>query len=67
MKRAAVIRESGTATGTGQFAAIQAVALALGALRLRRDRGFLGEIRIDRNRHPASVANPLVQLLVRRV
>src|SRR6266545_6633601 len=30
VKRAAVIRESGTATGTGQFAAIQAVALALG-------------------------------------
>jgi len=30
VKRAAVIRESGTATGTGQFAAIQAVAPALG-------------------------------------
>jgi ABC-type uncharacterized transport system substrate-binding protein len=30
VKRAAVIREPGTATGTGQFAAIQAVALALG-------------------------------------
>jgi ABC-type uncharacterized transport system substrate-binding protein len=30
VKRAAVIREAGTATGTGQFAAIQAVALALG-------------------------------------
>jgi putative ABC transport system substrate-binding protein len=30
VKRAAVIRESGTATGTGQFAAIQAAAPALG-------------------------------------
>ena len=30
LKRAAVIREAGTATGTGQFAAIQAVAPALG-------------------------------------
>jgi putative ABC transport system substrate-binding protein len=30
MKRAAVVREAGTATGTGQFAAIQAAAPALG-------------------------------------
>ena len=44
MKRAAVIREAGTAAGTGQFAAIQAVAPALGVELSPIGVGNVGEI-----------------------